>query len=112
MAGGGQRVKYSDFAAYFRRVAAALLGAEKEEAKMREVFKEIDVDGDGGISKLELVAAMQNSSRCASYLLPNVNTRQVLEDETSPSEALHVIHDMCRIHSVEGLSLLQRAKCI
>ena len=31
MAGGGTRVKYADFSAYFRRVAAACLAAEKEE---------------------------------------------------------------------------------
>ena len=83
MAGGGQRVKYSSFAFYFRQKALELLALEKEEAKMREVFREIDVDSSGLISKLELVAAMQNSARCAKYLLPNVNTRQVLEDETS-----------------------------
>ncbi|CAK9023733.1 unnamed protein product [Durusdinium trenchii] len=83
MAGGGTRVKYADFSAYFRRVAAACLAAEKEEAKMREIFRLIDVDGDGSVSKLELVAAMQNSTRAGSYLLPNVNTRNVLENETS-----------------------------
>eukprot|EP00434_Breviolum_minutum_P007649 symbB.v1.2.006746.t1/scaffold405.1/size210896/2 len=83
MAAGGTRVNYAEFACYFRRVAAASLAAEKEEGKMREIFKLIDVDGNGTVSKLELVAAMQNSSRAASYLFPNVNTRNVLEDETS-----------------------------
>lgn len=83
MAGGSSRVNYSDFSGYFRRVAAVCLAVEKEEAKMREVFKLIDVDGNGAVSKLELVAAMQNSSRAASYLFPSVNTRNVLEDETS-----------------------------
>eukprot|EP00913_Durusdinium_trenchii_P013982 g13129.t1 len=92
MAGGGTRVKYADFSAYFRRVAAACLAAEKEEAKMREIFRLIDVDGDGSVSKLELglfstsmlvPGSIRNSTRAGSYLLPNVNTRNVLENETS-----------------------------
>lgn len=32
MAAGGTRVNYAEFACYFRRVAAASLAAEKEEA--------------------------------------------------------------------------------
>ena len=34
--------------------------------------------GNGAVSKLELVAAMQNSSRAASYLFPSVNTRRTV----------------------------------
>ena len=34
--------------------------------------------GNGAVSKLELVAAMQNSSRAASYLFPSVNTRRMV----------------------------------
>lgn len=39
--------------------------------------------GDGALSKLELVAAMQNNSKASSYLFPAVNTQNVLEDESS-----------------------------
>lgn len=38
MAAGGTRVNYAEFACYFRRVAAASLAAEKEEAPIPTGF--------------------------------------------------------------------------
>ena len=38
MAAGGTRVNYAEFAGYFRRVAAASLAAEKEEAPTTGLF--------------------------------------------------------------------------
>ncbi|CAJ1375720.1 unnamed protein product [Effrenium voratum] len=83
MSGGSSRVKYMDFASHFRRAAAASLAAEREQGGMREIFRQIDADGDGAISKLELVAAIQRDKRVSSYLLPGINPRVILEDEAS-----------------------------
>mmetsp|Transcript_49917 Transcript_49917/g.116534 ORF Transcript_49917/g.116534 Transcript_49917/m.116534 type:complete len:710 (-) Transcript_49917:154-2283(-) len=83
MSGGGTRVKYPEFASYFRRVANVCLAAQKEEKGMKDVFRAIDTNSTGAFSKLDMVAAMQNNSQVATYLLPGVNTRKVLEDERS-----------------------------
>jgi len=80
MAGGGRQVKYADFTSYFRRRAAECLQNMRESQAM---FKLIDADGNGAVSKLELVAAMQRSSMVARFLLPDLNCRLVLQDENS-----------------------------
>ncbi|CAE7268571.1 PARP15 [Symbiodinium sp. KB8] len=83
MSGGSARVKYPEFAAYFRRLANVCLAAQTEEKGMKEVFGSLDADANGSFSKLDMVAAMQSSTRAASYLLPGLDTRKVLEDERS-----------------------------
>ena len=83
MSGGSARVKYPEFAAYFRRLANVCLAAQTEEKGMKEVFGSLDADANGSFSKLDMVAAMQSSTRVASYLLPGLDARKVLEDERS-----------------------------
>ena len=83
MSGGSARVKYPEFTAYFRRVANVCLAAQTEEKHMKDVFSSIDADSNGSFSKLDMVAAMQSSARVASYLLPDLDARKVLEDERS-----------------------------
>ena len=83
MSGGSARVKYPEFADYFRRVANVCLAAQTEEKGMKDVFGSIDADANGSFSKLDLVAAMQSGGRVASYLLPGLDARKVLEDERS-----------------------------
>ena len=83
MSGGSARVRYPEFAAYFRRVANVCLAAQTEEKGMKDVFGSIDADANGSFSKLDMVAAMQSNARVASYLLPGLDARKVLEDERS-----------------------------
>lgn len=78
IAGGKQRIKYLDFAAYFRKRSSEMTSNAME---MRTIFDLIDADQSGKISKLELVAAVQNSSMIAAFLLPGVDTSKCLENE-------------------------------
>jgi len=78
IAGGKQRIKIREFVAHFRRAKAPPSGDTDE---IRSVYRLIDADGNGSISKLELVAAVMRNPRVSELLLPGVDTRNVLSDE-------------------------------
>eukprot|EP00440_Ansanella_granifera_P009312 gb/GFBE01010092.1/.p1 GENE.gb/GFBE01010092.1/~~gb/GFBE01010092.1/.p1 ORF type:complete len:802 (+),score=165.55 gb/GFBE01010092.1/:1-2406(+) len=70
ISGGKQRIKYADFASHFRKAAAEQTSNANE---MRIIYDLIDADGNGSISKLELVAAVQAKTDVAAFLLPGMN---------------------------------------
>jgi len=80
IAGSKQRVSIVEFAIYFRRARADKTPKTKE---IREIFNRIDVDGSGSISKLEFVAAMQQDPAVDEFVLPGVDSSQVMNDEWS-----------------------------
>lgn len=81
MAAGKQRVKFAEFEAFFRNVIKLRKGTLSRKVQTKSVFDEIDSDGNGAVSKLELVAAVQKNKRVAEYLLPGLDMRRVLQDE-------------------------------
>lgn len=84
MAAGKQRIKYADFARYFRKIKEAEASTTVLETdEVREIFDLIDADGNGSISKLELVAAMQRSEKVDQFVLPGVDSSLVMSDERS-----------------------------
>lgn len=80
MAGGKQRIDVLDLAAHIRKVRAEKTPKTKE---IRTIFNRIDADGSGSISKLEFVAAMQQDAEVDEFVLPGVDSSQVMNDEWS-----------------------------
>jgi len=80
IAGNKQHIEYLDFEAHFRKVRAERTPKTRE---IRGIFDRIDADGSGSISKLEFVAAMQQDSTVDEFVLPGVDSSQVMNDEWS-----------------------------
>jgi len=75
---GKQRVKYCHFAEHFRKAASETVSNTSE---MRALYDLIDADGNGGISKLELLAAVQANTEVAAFLLPGMKSNHVMNCE-------------------------------
>eukprot|EP00933_Yihiella_yeosuensis_P071994 TRINITY_DN80267_c0_g1_i1.p1 TRINITY_DN80267_c0_g1~~TRINITY_DN80267_c0_g1_i1.p1 ORF type:complete len:787 (+),score=126.05 TRINITY_DN80267_c0_g1_i1:89-2449(+) len=71
-----------DFVAFSKFVRKATTVKTPKTSKMQEMFNLIDVDGNGYISKLELVAAMQGNKDVDEFLTPGVDSRSVMDDES------------------------------
>jgi hypothetical protein len=78
IAGGKQRIKYSDVLAHFDK-SSSLPATHTRE--IRAVYDLIDADRNGSISKLEFVAAVMRNSDVANFVMPGVDNKQVLHDE-------------------------------
>jgi len=80
IAGGSQHIGPADFVAHCRRIRAEKTPKTKE---IRTIFNRIDITGSGSISKLEFVAAMQQDPTVDEFVLPGVDSSQVMNDEWS-----------------------------
>jgi len=80
LAGTRQRVSITEFSSYFRSAKGDKTPKTKE---IRDIFNRIDVDGSGSISKLEFVAAMQQDPTVDEFILPGVDSSQVMNDDWS-----------------------------
>jgi len=69
IAGGKQRIRYSDFIAHFRRKKVERSVCKTE---LRVIFDILDMDRSGSVSKLELVEAVQNNQKVAEFVMPHV----------------------------------------
>jgi len=78
MASGKTRLRYSDLAAHFNKEAEK---QTSNSAEIRAVYDLIDADGNGSISKLELVAAVMRNEAVSSFVLPGMTGRHVMSDE-------------------------------
>jgi len=67
IAAGKQRIRYSDFVGHFRRMAAERSEKSKE---MEGIYTMIDADGNGSVSKLELLDAVQRCPEVSRLILP------------------------------------------
>ncbi|CAK0871419.1 unnamed protein product [Prorocentrum cordatum] len=94
ISGGKPRVRYAEFVDHFRR-AAPPKGAAGD-AKLRGFYDLIDADRSGELSKLELVAAVQQNARVASLLLPGADSQSVMDDEDVFDQVGQVFHEMAR----------------
>lgn len=64
----------------------------RSEELARQVYQVIDTDGDGNISKLELVSAMQRSEPVNDFVLPGIDCSNALKDEHA-FEAIDTVFD-------------------
>jgi len=78
IAGGKQRIRYDDFVMHFRGGPTQHISNAGE---LRSLYDLIDADGNGCISKLELVAAVQHQAAVAALVLPGIDGRNVMSDE-------------------------------
>jgi len=78
MSGGRTRICFADFLVYFQRV---LTDHASNSQEIRQIYRLLDTDGNGAISKLELLSAAQRSSRVAAFLVPGLDCRQIMRDE-------------------------------
>lgn len=78
IAGGRTRIRYSDFVSFFSR---RVLERASNSREMRAIFELIDTNQNGTVSKLELLAAVQNYPTVATFLLPGVDSSKVMSDE-------------------------------
>lgn len=77
MAAGKKRVKYSRFVEHFR----SLTDCSRSTREKRVMFDLIDADGNGAVSKLELVGAVQRNPKVAHFVLPRVNCSKSMQDQ-------------------------------
>ncbi|CAE8653340.1 unnamed protein product, partial [Polarella glacialis] len=94
MSGGRQRVKFPEFASYFWRTASGSMQASAITREMQALFKLIDADGNGAVSKLEFVSAFQRYKQVSMLLLPTVDHTRVLEEESSYDAVAAVFDSM------------------
>jgi len=82
--GGKARINRKEFVEYFRLKAEASRsrGADAKE-DLGSIYKLIDADGRGTFSNFELLGAMQRFAKVADLLLPGIDRRSILRDETS-----------------------------
>jgi len=69
IAGGKQRIKYTELAAHFKKAGSDKTDNTKE---LRKLYDLIDADKSGSISKLEIIAAVQANKEVANFLLPDL----------------------------------------
>lgn len=74
--------KCIDFQAFAKHVNKAQVARTPTANRMLDIFNLIDADGDGSISKLELVAAMQNNKGVDEFMTPGVDSSTVMDDES------------------------------
>eukprot|EP00913_Durusdinium_trenchii_P023037 g21631.t1 len=70
-----------DFEAFAKHVRKACAERTPRSNRMLEIFNLIDADNSGSISKLELVAAMQNNPSVDEFLMPGVDSSRIMDDE-------------------------------
>eukprot|EP00438_Fugacium_kawagutii_P034380 Skav204885 [mRNA] locus=scaffold2602:212025:223288:+ [translate_table: standard] len=70
-----------DFDAFAKHVRKACAEKTPRSNRMLEIFNLIDADKSGSISKLELVAAMQNQPSVDEFLMPGVDSSRIMDDE-------------------------------
>jgi len=79
---GKQRIHLADFAAHFKSLQEVEHKAAKsKKEEMREIFDLIDADTSGSISKLELIAAVQQNQSVDDFILPGCDSSSVMSDE-------------------------------
>ncbi|CAJ1409614.1 unnamed protein product [Effrenium voratum] len=70
-----------DFDSFAKHVRKACADKTPRSNRMQEIFNLIDADASGSISKLELVAAMQNNTAVDEFLMPGVDSSRIMDDE-------------------------------
>ncbi|CAE7426235.1 TY4B-J, partial [Symbiodinium necroappetens] len=70
-----------DYESFCKHVRKAKTDKTPRSNRMQEIFNLIDADGSGSISKLELVAAMQNNVAVDEFLMPGVDSSRIMDDE-------------------------------
>jgi hypothetical protein len=68
---GKHRINKADFAAFLHE---AKQGISAADADMMSIFKAIDANGNGSVSKLEFLNALQRDPKIADAFLPGVDT--------------------------------------
>jgi hypothetical protein len=96
ISGGKPRVRYAEFVDHFRRAAPPPSKDAAGDAGLRGFYDLIDADKSGELSKLELVAAVQQNAQVASLLLPGADSQNVMDDEDIFDQVGHVFHAMAR----------------
>lgn len=74
------RLKYAEFAARFCQEPKR---SSDDKDDVRAVFDLIDCNGNGSVSKLEFVAAVQSNSKVGEFVLPGIDGSELMTDEWS-----------------------------
>lgn len=80
---GRSHVALTDFVAYMSRPPSPVRPQAEDEEDLRAKFLIIDKAGSGTVSKLELLAALQDSASLCELLVPGVDCKSVMDDEVS-----------------------------
>jgi Ca2+-binding EF-hand superfamily protein len=88
---GKQRIKLQDFVAHFRRREEKI-----DSSKLGAIYDLMDSDGNGVVSKLEFVAAMQRHSEVREFFLPGVDCSNAMEDECTFDAIECIFHTITR----------------
>lgn len=78
---GKHRISLADFASHFKGLAEVEKKAKSKKEEMRETFDLIDADKSGSVSKLELIAAVQQNQAVDDFILPGWDSSGVMSDE-------------------------------
>mmetsp|Transcript_86692 Transcript_86692/g.250373 ORF Transcript_86692/g.250373 Transcript_86692/m.250373 type:complete len:762 (+) Transcript_86692:47-2332(+) len=78
IAAGKQRIRYTDFVGHFRQMVAERSEKSKE---LEAIYGLIDADGNGSVSKLELLDSVQRSPEVSQLVLPIRPGMRALDEE-------------------------------
>lgn len=74
---GKQRLLFSDFAAHFHKARG---DKTPKTRTVSGIFDLIDRDGNGSISKLDLIAGMQRDASVSTFVLPGIDSNKLMTD--------------------------------
>lgn len=80
VARGKRQIRCLDFAAYLREKEQR---APLKNIEMKGIFDAIDSDGNGAVSKLELLAAVRDHREVAEFILPGLDCSRIMKDEST-----------------------------
>jgi Ca2+-binding EF-hand superfamily protein len=80
---GEARISRDQFINYFCNLGSCFKDATENEETVRSVFELIDAEAKGTFSAFDLLGALQRYSAVTELLLPGVDRRTILRDETS-----------------------------
>ncbi|CAE7294460.1 TBA [Symbiodinium microadriaticum] len=91
-----------DYESFCKHVRKAKTDKTPRSNRMQEIFNLIDADGSGSISKLELVAAMQNNVAVDEFLMPGVDSSRIMDDENL-FEKIDALFEVRHAESMENV---------
>jgi hypothetical protein len=83
VAKGKQHIKCAEFADFVRKKLQSERTKSHHTIQLKQYFDQMDADGNNAVSKWELIQAVEKNRELAEFLLPGLDCRTVLKNEST-----------------------------